>query len=164
MTGIVVNALLLQKSHRLASVEPPATQAAPARAPAPAEAPSAAAPTAAPTAESAQAPAPPTRPADLRALIDATTPPPSQSRTSDPIRDLLRADSGGKENPEAKRLTLAAQNALIKLGFAVKADGVDGATTRQAIQQFERAHGFIPLGEITPKLVKELTAAANSAR
>ena len=67
------------------------------------------------------------------------------------------------EHPMFTDATLAAQNALIKLGFAVKADGVDGATTRQAIQQFERAHGFIPLGEITPKLVKELTAAANSA-
>lgn len=158
MTGIVVNALLLQKSHRLAAAEPPAAQSAPAKAAAPAAPP----PVAATTSESAPAaaaPAPPTRPADLGALIEATALPP---HTGDPIRDLLRGDSASKEGADAKRLILAAQNALIKLGFTVKADGVDGATTRQAIQQFERTHGFIPLGEITPKLVKQLTAAANT--
>jgi hypothetical protein len=154
MTGIVINALLLQKSHRSASVEPPAAPLK-AAASAPVEAAPAAA---APPAESA--PAPPARPTDLGSLIEATAAPP---HSGDPIRDLLRADSGGKDNAEAKRLTLAAQNALIKLGFAVKADGVDGLSTRQAIQQFERTHGLIPLGEITPKLVKQLTAAANAA-
>jgi hypothetical protein len=161
MTGIVVNALLLQKSHRLAAAEPPVAQSAPIRAPAPAAPPPP--PAAAATSESAPsaapAPAPPARPADLGALIEATALPP---HSGDPIRDLLRGDSGGKESAEAKHLVLAAQNALIKLGFAVKADGVDGATTRQAIQQFERTHGFIPLGEVTPKLVKQLTAAANA--
>lgn len=159
MTGIVVNALLLQKSHRLAAAAPvaqPASTKAPVPAPPP---PPAAAAASSESAPAAEAPAPPMRPADLGALIEATALPPH----GDPIRDLLRGDSSsGKESAEAKRLILTAQNALIKLGFAVKADGVDGATTRQAIQQFERTHGFIPLGEVTPKLVKQLSAAANA--
>jgi len=154
MTGIVINALFLQKTHRFAVIAPPVSTA-PAKAPAPA------APPAQAVAPAETAPAPPARPADLGALIESTAAPP---RGGDPIRDLLRAEPGGKESAEAKRLTLAAQNALIKLGFAIKADGVDGASTRQAIQQFERAHGLIPLGEITPKLVRQLTAASEAAR
>jgi peptidoglycan hydrolase-like protein with peptidoglycan-binding domain len=54
---------------------------------------------------------------------------------------------------------LGAQNALVKLGYAVKPDGADGAATRQAIREFERAHG-LPQTEITPRLVKQLNAAA----
>jgi len=154
MTGIVINALFLQRSHRLAAIAPPTAQVEPAKAPPPAPAQASPAPV-------ESAPAPPARPADLGALIEATAAP----HNGDAIRDLLRNDAGrdGKETVEAKRLILAAQNALIKLGFAVKADGVDGLATRQAIQQFERTHGLIPLGEITPKLVKQLTAAANAA-
>ena len=153
MTGIVINALFLQKTHRFAVIERPAPMA-PAKAPAPAAASPAQA-----AAPAESAPAPPARPADLGALIEATAAPP---HGGDPIRDLLRAEP--KESAEAKRLTLAAQSALIKLGFAIKADGVDGASTRQAIQQFERAHGLIPLGEITPKLVRQLTAAGEAGR
>jgi hypothetical protein len=156
LTGIVINALLLQKSHRIAAVEPPALTKPPvAAAPAPVQVP--------PAAESAPAPAPaqpPARPADLGALIDTTAAP---ARSGDPIRDLIRTDSGGKDASDAKRLTIAAQTALIKLGFSIKADGVAGASTQQAIQQFERTHGLIPMGEITPKIVKLLTAAANAA-
>jgi hypothetical protein len=155
MTGIIINAMLLQRSHRLASIEPPAAQSAAAKAPA------AAAPEPAPapaSVENAPAPAlPPARPADLGALIEATAAP---TRSADPIRDLLRTDSS--KDSEARKLTIAAQTALIKLGFAVKADGVAGASTQQAVQQFERAHGLASTGDITPKLVKQLTAAANA--
>jgi Putative peptidoglycan binding domain len=147
MTGVIINALALQKSHR--GAPPPAPLVAPAVA--------LIAPPAQPaTASGESAPimvAPPSRPPDHGAGAET-----SAGRT-DPIRDLIRGDSGPKDL-EAKRLTLAAQTALIKLGFAIKADGLAGASTQQAIQQYERAHGYIPLGEITPKLVKELSAAA----
>jgi hypothetical protein len=165
MTGIIVNALLLQRSHRVAAVAPIAAPAAAAKSAAPAPAPEALSPSLAPaqaggaSAEVLPAPAsvlPPARPADLTALIEATA---ALPRGADPIRELIRGDAGGKDN-EARRLTIAAQSALIKLGFAVKADGVDGASTRQAIQQFERAHGTSSQGEITPKIVKQLAAAA----
>jgi hypothetical protein len=161
LTGIVINALLLQKSHRIAAVEPPALTKSPAAAASPAPAPAQVQP--APESAPAPAPAPaqpPARPADLGALIDTTAAP---LRSGDPIRDLIRTDSGGKDASDAKRLTIAAQTALIKLGFSIKADGVAGASTQQAIQQFERTHGLIPMGEITPKIVKLLTGAANAA-
>jgi hypothetical protein len=153
LTGIVVNALLMQKEHRTAPffaapkpatavVEPPAR---PASVPAPA------------IAESAPVVAqPPSRPAGLGAAGDAVPIPPA--RSGDPIRDLLR---GGDK--DASHLTMAAQAALIKLGFALKADGVEGASTEQAIQQFEHTHGLAASSEITPKLVKQLGAAANAA-
>ena len=40
---------------------------------------------------------------------------------------------------------LAAQTALAKLGYPVKADGEEGSATQQAIRDFERAHGLPPV-------------------
>jgi len=154
LVGIVVNALLLQKSHRVAPfhAEPsPVASAAPAPI-----APTPAAPASSEAAASIVA-LPPARPADLGGETTGSVTP----KGGDPIRDLLRGDAG--KEPDAKRLTMAAQAALIKLGYAVKADGVAGASTMQAIQQFEHSRGLGPPSEITAKLVKQLTAAANSA-
>lgn len=147
LTGIVINALVMQKERHPAPLFAPpkpatVTAAPPAPAPAAIETPPA---------------LPPVRPASLGPASEAAPLPPV--RSGDPIRDLLRADA----TKEPSHLTLAAQNALIKLGFAVKADGVDGASTRQAIQQFERAHGLTSSGEITARLVKQLNAAASAA-
>jgi hypothetical protein len=155
MTGIIVNAMLLQHSHRLA-LAPPAQVKAPD---APPLAPVAPAANASAGGEASSAPAvPPARPADLGALIESST---GSTHAGDPIRDLLRSDSG-KES-DAKKLTIAAQTALIKLGFTIKADGVVGASTEQAIQQFERQRSLTPSSEITPKLVKQLNAAASAS-
>jgi hypothetical protein len=157
MTGIVVNAMLLQRSHRVQPMESSAALSAPAKTQAAAPPPAAVSPNA--NAEAATAPAtPPARPTDLGSLIEATTPGP---HSSDPIRDLLRGDSGGKDG-DAKHLTITAQNALVKLGYSIKADGVVGASTLQAIEQFERSRSLPVASEITPKLVKQLTAAANA--
>lgn len=155
LTGIVVNALVLQKARRttpfFAVSKSPTVDFQPAAPPEPVAIPSA--PVAA---------QPPARPIDLGATVDSIPVPPSKS--GDPIRDLLRGDQGRSDAAkEASHLTIAAQNALIKLGFAIKADGVVGASTEQAIQQFERAHGLSPSSEITPKLLKQLSAAANAA-
>jgi hypothetical protein len=148
MTGVIINALVLQKSHRSAPPVPASTAGLVApQSPAP-------------PASAEVAPivvAPPSRPIELGSAAEG-----SAART-DQIRDILRGDSGAKEG-ESKHLILAAQTALIKLGYAVKANGVAGASTLQAIQQYERTHGYIPLGEITPKIVKDLTAAAAAQR
>ena len=154
LTGIVVNALVLQKARRaapsFAASKPPISDLQTA-------APGPAAVQSAPLVAQ-----PPARPVDLGATVDSIPVPPA--RSSDPIRDLLRGDAGhGDAAKESARLTVAAQNALIKLGFAIKADGVAGASTDQAIQQFERAHGLPQSTEITPRLVKQLAAAANAA-
>jgi hypothetical protein len=149
LTGIVVNALLMQKERHsapfFAAPRPAAVVAEPPARPANA------------VVESAPAVAvPPARPIDLSTSTDPVPVPPP--RSGDPIRDLLRGDAR-----DSGHLTAAAQNALIKLGFAIKADGVEGASTEQAIQQFERTHGLAATSEITPRLVKQLSSAANAA-
>ena len=55
---------------------------------------------------------------------------------------------------------LAAQRALVKLGYVLKADGVAGPTTRQAVEIFERERKWPVKGELTPKVMKEIMAAA----
>jgi len=53
---------------------------------------------------------------------------------------------------------LAAQRALVKLGFVLNPDGVAGAATRQAIERYERDHGLPVHGEVTPALSRQLSA------
>ena len=83
---------------------------------------------------------------------------PAPSPQSDPITDLLR----GETHVDGAHLILAAQTALAKLGYPVKPDGNDGAATQQALREFERAHGLPSSTEITPRLLKQLTAAASA--
>jgi hypothetical protein len=150
LVGIGVNALVLQ-SHRhpapLFAPSPPRVTPPPAPAnpvPAPPAASSAETSTPIPT------PPPPPKPAGA-----AASPP----RAPDPIGNLLRTEV----QTEDTRLVVAAQTALVKLGYAVKADGAEGAATQQALRDFERAHGLPLSTEITPRLVKQLNAAARNA-
>jgi Putative peptidoglycan binding domain len=157
MTGIVVNALLMQKERHSAPFFGPARPGTISAAAPPAPA-AAAAPAPAPSDSAPAVAQPPVRPAHLGAAIDPAPPPPappSAPRSGDSIRDLLRGDSA----KEATRLTLAAQNALVRLGYVVKADGAASAATTKAIEMFERAHGMTPSGEVTAKLVRQLNAA-----
>jgi hypothetical protein len=150
LVGIGVNALVLQ-SHRhpapLFAPSPPRVTPPPAPAnPVPA-------PPAASSAETSTpipAPPPPPKPAGA-----AASPP----RAPDQIGNLLRSEV----QTEDTRLVVAAQTALVKLGYAVKADGAEGAATQQALRDFERAHGLPLSTEITPRLVKQLNAAARNA-
>ena len=144
LTGIVINALVMQKEHRSlpsSGASRPTTEAS---------LPVAAAASGAASARS------PARPAGLAAAVDPAPLPPV--RADDPIRDLLRGEPG----KDGSHLVVTAQEALVKLGYSIKADGVVGASTEQAIQQFERAHALTPSNEITPRLVKLLSAAANA--
>ena len=155
LVGIGANALLLQSEHH----------PAPLFAPSPAQtspSPQPAAPKALPT------PAP-SQPVSAEALPPSASKAPVRTgaagagagRAPDEIGAWLRNEPQGDD----ARLVLAAQNALIKLGYSVKADGNEGAATHQALRDFERAHGLPPTTEITPRLVKQLTAAArNGAR
>jgi hypothetical protein len=152
LVGIVVNALALQKERHPAPFFPakPSAQtqlAAPAQTAVAAAVPDA----------SVVAVEPPVRPANLGGPADAAAS--VAARSGDPIRDLLRGETG----KDASHLIVAAQNALIKLGYTVKADGVAGASTIAAIREFEHSHGLVASSEITPKLVKQLTAAASIA-
>jgi hypothetical protein len=140
LTGIAVNALILQHERHPApffAARAPAVEASP---------PAAAPPQAArPDDSTIGAVLPPTRPADLGGV--------------DAIGDVLRADSA----KDAERQLLAAQNALIKLGYSLKADGSPGAATSAALRDFERAHSLPLSSDLTPRLIKQLTAAANAS-
>jgi hypothetical protein len=146
LAGIGVNALILQRERHPAPLFAPAPSKIVAVAPpqTPPPAPAAAREIAAPV-----APAP--RP--LPQVSAAQSAP-------DPIGDLLRGESPAADDAH---LVVAAQTALARLGYPVKADGAQGAATDQALRDFERAHGLPNSTEITPHLVKQLTTAVRAA-
>ncbi|HLH10838.1 MAG TPA: peptidoglycan-binding domain-containing protein [Methylovirgula sp.] len=83
----------------------------------------------------------------------------SEAKASrDPIGQLLKSDT-----PEPSKTVLAAQRALVKLGFVLKPDGILGTATREAVEQFERDHGFAVSGTLTPKVLHELSAQSGIA-
>jgi hypothetical protein len=140
MIGIVVNALALQHGRRLALASDPAPAAA-IKPQAPA-----AAPVVQPPPAAVQAPAP--RPLPTTAAL-ARAP-----KSSDAIADFLRA-----QGPHKRRLTLSAQEALAKLGFAVKPTGALDAKTRSALLEFEKSHHMPASIDISAKLVRALKSA-----
>ena len=98
---------------------------------------------------------PPPRPADLRAGVESAP----SARGVDAIGEVLREEAG----KEAQKPILAAQNALIKLGYSLRADGVPSAATSAALRDFERAHSLPMSTDVTARLLKHLTAAANAS-
>jgi peptidoglycan hydrolase-like protein with peptidoglycan-binding domain len=76
----------------------------------------------------------------------------------DQIGDLLR----GKPVADESRLIRAAQSALAKLGYPVKADGAEDRATRRALRDFERAHGLALNIEVSSQLVSQLTTAVQA--
>lgn len=147
LAGIGVNALVLQRERHPAPlfaptrrhVLPAPTNASALRAPASAN-------LAPPASASAQAP-----PAKFEGEGEPPTSP------LDQIGELLRGE------PRGDRTVKAAQGALTKLGYPVKPDGVEGTATEQALREFERAHGLPVTTDVTPHLLKQLTAAARAA-
>jgi hypothetical protein len=148
LTGIVINALTLQHERHPAPFFAPRPLPALATAPAPA-APS----SAARSDESPSAPVlPPERPSGLEAA-------PGAGRRGDAIGDILREDS----DKETQKAILAAQNALIRLGYTLHADGVENAATLTALREFERTHSLPISTDITPRLLKHLAAATGAS-
>lgn len=141
--GVAVNALMLQ-SHR---------HPAPFFAPAPvASAPAAAGSVTALPASAAILPPP--RPISSPRNADAA-PGPHAPTTID---DLLNEESAA----EASKLAASAEVALVRLGFLPRSESGSTAAVERAAREFERAHGLPQTADITPRLVKQLTAAANS--
>jgi peptidoglycan hydrolase-like protein with peptidoglycan-binding domain len=144
MIGIVVNAVALQHGRRPELPLDPGPMASVKSQPA-------VAPTPASTVAAATVAATPARPAPTTVAL-ARTP-----KAADPIAELLRSSSG-----DNRRLVTAAQGALAKLGFAVKATGTVDANTRSAIAEFDKSRHLPVSTEITPKLVKTLTSATSA--
>lgn len=77
----------------------------------------------------------------------AAAPQPSRN---DPIAELIA--------PSSKRV-LAVQRALAEYGYGqIKPNGTFGPETKDAIEQFERARRMPVTGQISPRLVRELSA------
>ncbi len=76
----------------------------------------------------------------------------------DPIAQLLKSPA-----VESSKTVLAAQRALMKLGYVVKPDGVMRPATRLALEQFEREHSLPPHGSLSPKVLRELSAESGIA-
>jgi hypothetical protein len=153
MTVVVVNALILQhESHpapffaegrpipSATSTKPPAEHVAPISA-----------------SENALPPraSPPMRPPESGSRPE----PNPSSRSIDPIAEMLHSEA----NKDAQRLLTAAQTALTKLGYSIKTGAAGGSDTIAALRDFEKAHGLPLSTDVTPRLVKLLSAAVNSS-
>ena len=85
----------------------------------------------------------------LRAIAASNVKAPPPSRSPDPIAQLLAP---------SKRL-LAVQRALTDFGYGqIKPTGIDDADTRAAIAKFERARQLPVTGEVSERLLRELSA------
>jgi Putative peptidoglycan binding domain len=90
----------------------------------------------------------------------------TSSSPYDEISQLLKAPPEPPARPITKaatsaapsKLVLAAQRALVKLGFVLNPDGVAGPTTRQAIKRYERDHGIPVRGDLSPAIVRKLSS------
>jgi hypothetical protein len=112
----------------------------------------------------AAAPVPPARPPAAAAPAPQ---PPLRTQARDPIGDMIRASEMTGSAPPARPLDArvepqritSAQRALAKLGYGpLKADGIYGQETRQAIERFEREHRLPVTGELNQRTVRELSS------
>ncbi len=131
-------------------------------------------------------PKPPPRPATIDSLLgdklperplapvgpapDAALAPPDAAASSEPAaapapakkgRDAigaLIAGNGVVGAPIPAKAIVAAQRALQKLGAPVKPDGANGATTRKAVEAFQRDNHLPVNGELTLKTRRLLAA------
>jgi hypothetical protein len=82
----------------------------------------------------------------------------------DAISQILRQSAETPTAPQQpSRTVFAVQRALVKLGFVLKADGIEGDATRKAIIQFESDHHLPPRGDLSARLVRALRAESDIA-
>jgi hypothetical protein len=194
LTGIAVNALVLQKEKHPAPLFVPA------------EIPSQPAPAPARTHAAALAPAPAvqspasdvtsagttkdlignfiTQGSTAKLTPPSSQPVPAMPRSKDPLGALIRNSGVDRQHAGNERVDTrqkdsiaaliksnapadvaappteaiaAAQHALVRLGFVLRADGVWGASSKQAIELFERDHGLPADSNLSPRVTKQLS-------
>jgi Putative peptidoglycan binding domain len=107
------------------------------------------------------APLPPMRPMEVVAVPTPPLPTAPARPQRDPIGDLIRATETGAVRVESQRLVATAQRALTNLGYGpLRADGIMGQGTRQAIERFEREYKLEVTGELNPRTLRELSGRA----
>ena len=181
VVGIMINALALQHSRHPAPLfgkaiplgAPAATVAAVAPvaapvAPKPAEQVQAEAP--APATPAQPMPAPVQRP--HHAALETATPP-TKPKQDDAIAKLLKTstaptttiEKAAAKAPEKEnaKTVMAAQHALMKLGFVIKPNGTFGPATKAALESFERDQHLPVKGEMSRKILKQLSAESGVA-
>ena len=163
-TGIALNAVMFQTGHHPAPLfgGPRAIVAAPktvAAAPPPMPAPRPA--VLAQSAPVNAAPAPAAAPVAPRAAPREAEVAPVAAK-KDAIAALLNGETPQEASGPTARVA-AVQKALIKSGFVLRADGVMGATTRQALERFERDRRLPVTGELSPRTLRELAQESGVA-
>jgi hypothetical protein len=156
----MVNAAFFQRSPRLAESSAGAIASLAAASQVPASAPAetrlnADAPTPPAVSGDGEAVLPPARPSRVVSALGSTATP-----SDDAIADLI---NGASPHDDNRRLVLAAQSALAKLGYGLKVDGDANASTMQALGDYEKRHNLPASSAISPRIVKMLTAAVNSS-
>jgi hypothetical protein len=169
-TAILLNALVWQRTQHPAPFFARAVPAAPAKAPMIAEMSAVPASRPQPAVKPVQEH---DKPVEKPPLEIPASEHPRQTRVNsspphDVISKLLKTPPAPPARPTieasaSRKLVLAAQRALVKLGFVLNPDGVVGATTRQAIERYERDHGLPVDGDLTPALMRKLSAETGSA-
>ncbi|MGQ0446266.1 MAG: peptidoglycan-binding domain-containing protein [Beijerinckiaceae bacterium] len=168
VTAILLNALVWQRTRHPAPLFARAAPAAAAHGPAIAKSIAVPPPQPRPAAPAVQAHEKPVEKPQLGMLAgshprpaSANSPPPR-----DEILELLKMPPAAQARPKTaaekpsarEKSVLAAQRALVKLGFVLNPDGLAGAATRRAIIRYERDHGLAVNGEVTPALIRRLSA------
>jgi Putative peptidoglycan binding domain len=173
--AILLNALAWQKTRHPAPLFSWHTPAIPPKAPKIAETAALPAPRPQPAMESLlshskpmEKPAAQKTPAEQRVIATPLKP-------HDSISQFLEVPSAPKTPAPAPRTAstkakaaaaapsksvLAAQRALVKLGFVLNPDGVARTATRRAIERYERDHRLPVRGDLTPALMRRLSAEA----
>lgn len=86
---------------------------------------------------------------------------PAPARPAKPSTAAARPATAAAPAPAAAGPEiLSAQRTLQRLGYVVKPDGAMNSSTRQAIEKFERENGLPAKGDVTPKILKLLSARA----
>ena len=75
---------------------------------------------------------------------------PAEAAKHDPIAELLKGPAKPKTPAESD--VLMAQEALLKLGYVVRADGKFTKATQKAIEKFEHDNGMPVKGALTTKV------------
>lgn len=113
---------------------------------------------------SASLPLPAPRP-EMAVTTTQSIPEPPRPAAADPIGSLIRTGNAASKTSEARNAdggrVLTAQKALAKLGYGpLKADGLMGLTTKQALERFERDHNLPLTGGLGTRTTRQLASAS----
>ena len=107
----------------------------------------------------ATAPVAQPKPAAVDRDIAPALPPAAPPIIGDPIGQLLRRGAGGGDSGGSRVHDV--QEALVKLGYSLKATGTLNGPTRKALVAFEKLHHLPAKGELDQHTLKALAAASH---